>query len=84
MEELVRVGSYEGETILEPFAGSGTTLVAAKRNARNFCGFEMRSEFIPVIQERLDGGTAEDISPVSREKAKNNPKARRVEGPSLF
>lgn len=65
MEELVRVGSFEGELVLDPFAGSGTTLVAATKNHRNYIGFEIRDTFIPVIQERLDGGSGELVSPVS-------------------
>lgn len=66
MEELVRVSTYENELILDPFAGSGTTGVAAKRNNRNCVMFEMRESFIPVINDRLSGGTGESYSPITR------------------
>lgn len=68
MEELVRVGSYEGELVLDPFAGSGTTLVAAKRNHRQYFGFEIRESFIPVISDRLAGGSGESVSPITKDK----------------
>lgn len=82
MEELVKVATYEGEFILEPFAGSGTTLVAAKRHNRSYLGFEIRDTFLPVIQERLDGGTGESVSPISKDKVTS--KAARNESRGLF
>ncbi len=46
--------SFVGETILDPFLGSGTTALAAKRLDRNSVGFEINPEFIPFIKEKLD------------------------------
>lgn len=57
MEELVQIGSYENELILEPFAGSGTTLVAALLHNRRFVGFERNPDYIPLIQSRLKDST---------------------------
>jgi site-specific DNA-methyltransferase (adenine-specific) len=42
-----------GDLILDPFAGSGTTLVASKLQGRNSVGFEMDEEFSQLAKERL-------------------------------
>ncbi|MCC7095328.1 MAG: thermonuclease family protein [Ignavibacteriaceae bacterium] len=51
---LIKMFSFIGETVLDPFAGSGTTSLAAKNLDRNSVGFEISSDFIPVIKEKLD------------------------------
>jgi site-specific DNA-methyltransferase (adenine-specific) len=45
--------SFVGETVLDPFAGSGTTSLAAKNTLRNSIGYEINPEFIPIIKEKL-------------------------------
>jgi DNA modification methylase len=50
---LVRMFTFVGETVLDPFLGSGTTSLAAKNLARNSVGYEINSEFAPLIQEKL-------------------------------
>lgn len=51
---LIKMFSFVGETILDPFMGSGTTSLAAKGLERNSIGYEINPEFIPVIKEKLD------------------------------
>lgn len=51
---LIKMFSFIGETVLDPFAGSGTTSLAAKNLDRNSVGFEINPDFIPVIKEKLD------------------------------
>lgn len=51
---LIKMFSFVGETILDPFAGSGTTSLAAKKTDRNSVGFEINPEFIPIIKEKLE------------------------------
>jgi site-specific DNA-methyltransferase (adenine-specific) len=51
---LIKMFSFVGETVLDPFAGSGTTSLAAKRLDRNSVGYELNSEFIPIIKEKLE------------------------------
>ncbi|MCK9204329.1 MAG: thermonuclease family protein [Bacteroidales bacterium] len=51
---LVKMFSFVGETILDPFLGSGTTALAAKKLDRNSVGFEINPEFIPFIKEKLE------------------------------
>ena len=46
--------SEEGDIVLDPFAGSGTTLLASKNNNRNFLGFEIFKEYCDLIDERLN------------------------------
>jgi DNA modification methylase len=50
---IIRASSREGETVLDPFAGSGTTLAAAKKLGREFLGFELSEQYAERIRERL-------------------------------
>ena len=53
MDYIVKI--LPNTTILDPFAGSGTTLLAAKQNSRNYIGFELDSKYIKIIEDRLSG-----------------------------
>ncbi len=50
---LVRAYSYFGETVLDPFAGSGTSLVASALLGRNGIGYEINPAFVHMAYERL-------------------------------
>jgi len=50
---LIKMFSFAGETVLDPFLGSGTTALAAKNTDRNSVGYEINPEFIPIIKEKL-------------------------------
>lgn len=54
MEYLVKMVSKEGHTVLDPFAGSGSTLIACKKLNRNYIGMEMDIEYIKIAEARLD------------------------------
>ena len=45
--------SNEGDTVLDPFMGSGTTAKMSKLNGRNFIGFELSKEYCDIAEERL-------------------------------
>jgi site-specific DNA-methyltransferase (adenine-specific) len=53
-KRLIKMFSFIGETVLDPFAGSGTTALAAKNLERNSVGFEINPEFIPFIKTKLE------------------------------
>ena len=50
---LIKMFSFAGETVFDPFAGSGTTSLAAKNLGRNSIGYEINKEFSPIIREKL-------------------------------
>lgn len=52
-KRLIKMFSFVGETVFDPFAGSGTTLLAAKNLGRNSVGYEINKEFEPIIREKL-------------------------------
>lgn len=52
-KRLIKMFSFVGETVLDPFAGSGTTLLAARHLGRNSIGYEINREFEPFIREKL-------------------------------
>lgn len=49
----IKLFSYVGETVLDPFAGSGTTMKMARRLGRNSIGIEIKKSLIPIIKEKL-------------------------------
>lgn len=55
-KRLIKMFSFAGETVFDPFAGSGTTSFAAKNLGRNSIGYEINKEFAPIIYEKLDAG----------------------------
>ena len=55
-EMAVEFFTYKGDVVLDPFAGSGSTLVAAKEKNRQAVGIEMDNKFHVGICERLKGG----------------------------
>lgn len=57
---IIRACSNEGELVLDPFGGSGTTLAVAKKLGRDFLGFELSPEYAARIDERLRGTRAGD------------------------
>lgn len=53
-EALIKKHSNEGDTILDPFAGSATTAVAAKKLGRSFVGCELDEEFFKKSVDRIE------------------------------
>ena len=55
MRYLVRLVTPPGGTVLEPFAGSGTTLAAAILEGFNAIGCELTADYLPIIEGRIAG-----------------------------
>lgn len=53
MQYLITLGSVEKDIVLDPFAGSGTTLLAAQSLNRYFIGFEKQQEYFQIIENKL-------------------------------
>ena len=49
----IQAGSREGDIVLDPFMGAGTTALVAKELGRNYMGFELKPEYIKIARERL-------------------------------
>jgi DNA modification methylase len=61
MLELVELFSDEGELILDPYAGSGTTGVACHARNRNFLGIELDQDYVDIARRRIAGQRAKPL-----------------------
>jgi len=57
---IIRISSNPQDLVLDPFAGSGTTLAVAKKLGRRWLGMELSPEYVKRIQRRLDAAQAGD------------------------
>ncbi len=53
-KRLIKMFSFVGDTVLDPFLGSGTTSLAAKNLGRNSVGYEINPKFIDIIKQKID------------------------------
>lgn len=65
LERMVLASSNPGDLVLDPFAGSGTTLVAAKKLGRRYYGFELSASYARIAGSRLESVAAEPSLPRS-------------------
>lgn len=54
MKALVELVTTEAQVVLDPFCGSGSTLVAAKELNRSYIGFDIKSDFVNIAKHRLE------------------------------
>jgi len=57
---MIRLITPPGGTVLDPFAGSGTTLIAAMQEGFNAIGIEMMPEYCEIIRSRLEAASSAD------------------------
>ncbi|CUS86140.1 DNA modification methylase [Candidatus Kryptonium thompsonii] len=53
-KRLIRMFTFVGDTVLDPFLGSGTTVKAALNLERNAIGYEINEKFLPIIKKKID------------------------------
>lgn len=58
-KRLIELYTYEGDLVLDPFMGSGTTAVAAVQTGRHYVGFDTEAEYIDLALERLEAESTE-------------------------
>jgi len=54
LERIILIGSKVGDTVLDPFMGSGTTGAVAKKYERDFIGIEIDARFFEISNKRID------------------------------
>ena len=52
-ERLIKLYTFQGDIVLDPFAGSGTSCVAALNNDRGYVGYEIEEEYVTLAEDRL-------------------------------
>jgi DNA modification methylase len=57
-EKLIRMFSFVGDTVLDPFAGTGSTAVGASRWGRNSINIELEEEYVEVAEDRIQSEQA--------------------------
>jgi DNA modification methylase len=66
---LVETFSRAGGLVLDPFAGSGSSLLAARMLGRSYLGIELDDEYHAIARRRLEGGTGAAIAPGAGRRA---------------
>jgi len=69
---LIKMFSFAGDTVLDPFSGSGTTTLAAIEKGRNSVGYEVNNKYCAVAEERVKSGDGLFTSPYALEFIKSN------------
>ncbi|MHA2211088.1 MAG: DNA methyltransferase [Candidatus Thorarchaeota archaeon] len=52
-KKCIELFTHQGELVIDPFVGSGTTLLAAKDTGRNAVGFDLKQEYVDLSNERV-------------------------------
>ncbi|MCZ2080491.1 MAG: site-specific DNA-methyltransferase [Bryobacterales bacterium] len=71
-ERLVRMFSFVGDTVLDPFMGAETTTVAAARTGRNSFGFEIDEHYLDMAHKRIANDTSSLSSTTTIDVRKDN------------
>ena len=73
LEDLIKRHSNKGDTILDPFMGSGSTGVASYNLDRNFIGMEIDDNYYSIAKQRLEAVKCGATPKVSKESSKQKP-----------
>ena len=55
LKRIILASSNEGDIVLDPFLGSGTTAVVAKKLGRDWIGIEKSKKYVDMANRRVDG-----------------------------
>ena len=65
LKRIIIASSNEGDLILDPFLGSGTTAVVAKRLNRQWIGIEKRKKYVEMALKRISNIKKQEVTPVT-------------------
>lgn len=80
VDRLVRSLSNPGDIVVDPFLGSGTTIIAAAINGRKSLGIEISKKYIKISKQRVNDfirGKSRYVIPLEPSQTKNQQKARK-------
>ena len=60
-EQLIRLYTYAGDLVLDPFMGSGSTLVAASRLGRRYAGYDLDPAYVEIAERRVKEANAKPV-----------------------
>ncbi|MCK4293695.1 MAG: thermonuclease family protein [Planctomycetes bacterium] len=86
---LIKMFSFVGDTVLDPFLGSGTSSLAARNLGRNSIGYEVNPDFLPLMKDKLGIGQEmlfkdAEFEIVTADKLRTDYKLRVEELPYVF
>lgn len=64
-EQLIRLYTFAGDLVLDPFMGSGSTLVAAARLGRRYVGYDLDERYVDIARRRVAEALAEPPAPIA-------------------
>ncbi len=84
-KRLIKMFSFVGDVVLDPFVGSGTTLLAAKNLNRNSIGYEINFKFMDMIGKKMNvGEKVSSVEFLNQDFAKNDYKKEIANLPYIF
>lgn len=84
-KRLIKMFSFVGDTVLDPFLGSGTTSLAAHNLHRNSIGYEINADFLPIIKEKVGTDkTGSNMEVIVQDKGTTDLKAAINKLPYIF
>ncbi|MCL2744722.1 MAG: site-specific DNA-methyltransferase [Planctomycetaceae bacterium] len=72
VDRMILASCPKGGLVFDPFMGSGTTAVSARRNGRNYIGFELNPDYCKIAEERLKMPVKPMIKPLYENMQENN------------
>jgi site-specific DNA-methyltransferase (adenine-specific) len=77
-ERLIHLYTYEDDLVLDPFMGSGTTLVAAAKTGRRYAGYDLDPDYADIASKRVEGVLLRRRQPVERDGPVTSPQAHQL------